>query len=75
MMAKIKDRTEKDRIFGVLIFGRHLYDDWIFGQNMIGQWNDRSNFKYQPFVWPILRSILTKLTERDRAIYYLLNII
>ena len=73
MMAKIKDRAEKNRIFDdristVWLFGHHLYDDLIFGQNLIGL------ILNQPFVWPILQSILTKLTERDRAIYYQRNI-
>ena len=50
MMAKIKDQAEKNRIFDdrisdVWLFDHHLYDDLIFGQNMIGQWNDRSYFK------------------------------
>jgi hypothetical protein len=44
MMAKI-DWIHDDRISGVCLFGHHIYDDLIFGQNMTGQWNDRSYFK------------------------------
>ena len=84
MMAKIKDRTEKDRICGVGLFGHHLYDDWIFGQNMIGQWNDRSYFEptiYQtcdPFLqsWPRARPNVTEryITFRNRIIVYVKDI-